>query len=172
MYLRTNVLDGKLRTQFDKPRVNTEVGSRVKQLFEPVVDKNGVVDLEPSGTEDLYASIQSYKDSTDINYILARFTNGEPEVLSQRQGAYGDFTVVPNTYAELLNQVIKGESEFLQLPLDVRSRFNHSFSEWISTAGSDEWYDSMGLSKPVTVSDVPVVEPSATAVVKEIINES
>lgn len=138
----------KVKNHFDRERVHSNVGKRTKVKYSPEVDKNGVLNLREVGEEDLYGFIQSHADSVNIHRIIERFNRGEADVLSRVQGVFGDFVNVPKSYAELLNRVIEGENEFKQLPLDVRSKFNHSFAEFLTAAGSDEWYSVLGIEKP------------------------
>lgn len=135
-------------TQFDfRDRVLSNVGNPVKPVYEAKVDSNGVIDLVQTGIENLYDYIQSFKDSCDINVIVKKFASGDVSVLSKKQGTYGDFSNMPETYAEMLNIVIAGENMFNSLPVETRAKFNHSFREWMSSM--DNWSDfaeKMGLS--------------------------
>ena len=113
------------------------------QGHDPIIQNPGsgervLYALTPSGTENLYESIQSHKDSCDIHVLLARYQNGDVEALSQRQGHYGDFTEMPKTYAELLNTVISGRSYFDSLPVETREKFDHSFEKFMMTMDNME----------------------------------
>ncbi len=147
------------RTQFmSHERVVARPGSRVKPVYSPVYDANGVLDLEQTGQENLYDYIQSHKDSVDIHKILQRFENGDVAALAKVQGMYGDFTDVPRTYAEALNAVISAETTFNGLPVEVRAKFNHSFSQFLAQAGSPQWLAAMGITadaSPVAGSSAP-----------------
>lgn len=136
-------------TQFDaRDRTISNVGDRIKQLYEARVDNNGTVDLVEAGRENLYDYIQSFKESCDINTIVKRFASGDTDVLARRQATYGDFTQLPGTYAELLNTVIQGENYFNSLPLDTRAKFNHSFHEWMASMDNmQEFVEKMGFSE-------------------------
>lgn len=150
-------------TQYTRrERVRAAAGTSIHQLYSPRYDKSGRLELVPNGTEDIYPMIQSHKDSVDINVLLARYNNGEVDALSRVQGAYGDFTGYPATYAELLNRVIEGEHAFMQLPVDVREKFDHSPTVWMSQIGTDDWFSRMGVSRPEPVpqsTPAPEVNP-------------
>ena len=137
------------RTQYDAhDRVTQNPGSRIKQLYTAKVDRDGVIDLCPSGTENIYDYIQSFRDSVDINVIIQRFANGDVNALNKVQGNYGDFTEFPKTYAEMLNVVIAGREYFDSLPVEIKAKFNHSFAEWLSDMDNmPEWLKMMGLSE-------------------------
>lgn len=120
-------------TQFRKPeRFLSNPGSPVKILYGPEFDEKGRMNLVEKGRENLYDFIQSFKESVDIHVLLKRFANGETDVLSKIQGFYGDFTEFPRTYADLLNTVNEGEAFFNGLPVEVRSKFGHSFPVFMS----------------------------------------
>lgn len=138
----------KFKSHYDRERVISNGGSRIKVKYRAEVDKKGVIDLVEDGEENLYDFIQSHADSVNIHRIIERFNRGEVDVLSRIQGVFGDFTNLPTSYAELLNRVIEGENEFAKLPINVRSEFNHSFAEFLSAVGTDRWYDALGIAKP------------------------
>lgn len=120
------------RTQFDShDRVIQKPGSGVKVLYAPKLQEDGTLKLVEAGTDDLYAEIQSHKDSCDIHVLLNRYQNGDVSALSRIQGVYGDFTEMPKTYADLLNAVLAGEQMFKSLPVDVREKFDHSLEKFM-----------------------------------------
>ncbi len=154
----------KFRTQFDSSeRVYQPAGSPVKILYGPVFDARGVMSLEEIGKHDLYAEIQSHADSVDIHVILQRFEAGDTSVLSRIQGTYGDFTEMPRTFAEALNTIIAAEQYFDSLPVDVRARFDHSFSQFIASMDSPDFARSMGISPDVPSFDGSPSSSSAAA---------
>lgn len=148
------------RTQFDRVRVFTVPGKRIKDTFSAVLTDNGSIDLEKDGVEDVYAFIQSHKDSVDLNLIMQRYARGDVSGLNKVQGSYGDFTQFPKTYAEALQAVITAKEQFMALPLDVREKFGHDSNRYISSIGTPEWMDALGIS----VSDQA---PEMSDVVKE-----
>lgn len=147
------------RTQYDTPvRVTSNPGSRLHKLYHGRVDNDGVFDLVFDGEEDLYEQIQSHAESCDIHTILKRFEAGDLEVLSQRQGVFGDFSEFPTNYAEILNSVIAGENYFNSLPVEVRAKFNHSFREWMASMDKPDFLDRMGVVQHEPIVEDPVVE--------------
>ena len=151
----------------DHRHVESNPGDPVKILYSPVFDRNGVMHLEESGRENLYDFIQSHRDSVDLHKILERFASGDVTALQQRAGAYGDFTEMPKTYAELLNTVINGERTFDSLPREVREKFGNSFHQWLAQAGTPDWLVAMGLVPAESNSpqeppvELPVEPPAA-----------
>lgn len=156
-------------------RVIQTAGSGVRQLYTSELQDNGEIALIPSGVDDLYASIQSHKDSCDIHVLLARYQNGDVEALSQRQGVYGDFTEMPKTYMELLNTVIAGRSYFDSLPVETREKFDHSFEKFMMSMDNMEQFAKiMGFDAPAPdLNPAPPTDPdpAPVPVTKEVKNE-
>lgn len=127
-------------TQFTRQgeRQFSTPGSGMKDTYKMHVDEDGKRELRKSGEYNLYADIQSYKDSVSIDYILSRFVNGDETALSRAQGIYGDFTEMPKTMAELQQRIIDAEDLFYQLPLDIRAQYNHSPSEFYAQLDSEK----------------------------------
>ena len=129
-------------------------GTREKKSYQPIYDRAGVWHLEEMDTKiQTYMEIQSYADECDINLIMARYRNGETDVLSKVQGVYGDFSNVPNDFAEVLNNTIKMEQVFMSLAPEVREKFNNSFEQFGASLGTKEWQDKM--FPPKSEPDVP-----------------
>lgn len=147
-------------TQY-RPRIRfiSNGGQRERILYQPKFDENGVMDLVESGKEDLYDFIQSHAESVDIHVILARFQNGDIDALSRVQGAYGDFTNMPTSYAELLNRVNEGQSFFNSLPVDIRAKFNHNFAEFMAGMDKPDFLEKLGIKSEPEPEPVLPVEP-------------
>lgn len=135
-------------TAYGRPRVRTEAGSRVQPTYKMSVQDDGSRILRKVGEKNLYAQIQSFKDSTDVNYILARFASGDESALSKVQGLYGDFTEMPKTLQELSQRVIDAENIFYTLPIETREKFNHSPSEFFASFGSDKFNEIFTAKNP------------------------
>lgn len=159
------------RTQFDeKPRYVADSGKAIKEEFVGRYDDKGRVVLVPNGTTNMYEYIQSFADSVDINVLLAKYKNGDVEALSRVQGMYADISDMPKTLADMLNKLKAGEEAFASLDVETRAKFNHNISEWFATAGSEEWFNKMGVSIESNKMDSKVETPVDTPVVdKEVV---
>lgn len=154
----------KFKTQFDGyGRVFTNPGDPIKITYAGRYDEKGRVVLEEKGRENLYDEIQSHADSVNINLILKRFVDGETDVLSKVQGFYGDITQMPTNLAESLNHIRACEETFDALPVEVRGKFNHNFTEFLAAAGSPEFLAALGLDQKAASAE----PASATDVVKK-----
>jgi phage internal scaffolding protein len=67
---------------------------------------------------------QHAKDETDINTIVRRFGLTGELPNNVRVPRYGDFTMVSD-YQTAMNMVMEANEAFMQLPAEVRSRFNN-----------------------------------------------
>lgn len=137
----------------------TCAGTETEPEYKLKVDKEGRRNLEIVGESNVYAKIQSFKDSCDVNYILQRFASGDQSALSKVQGIYGDFTTVPTSLAELSQRVVDAENLFNNLPLDVREQFNYSPSEFFASIGSEKF--NAIFASPVDAEEMLVTEQSA-----------
>lgn len=150
------------RTKYSERLIRqSDPGSPMKEDIVATLDKDGFIQLEVVGEFSLYDEIQSHADSCDINLLYKRFVNGETDVLSRVQGMYGDFSAMPKTYADMLNSVIAGERFFDALPVEIKNQFEGSFTHWMATMQTDDWYRKMGYTPKE--SQVKPAEP----VVKE-----
>lgn len=128
-------------------------------------DDIGRIVLKVTGKEDLYAYIQSHRDSVDIKMLVARFQAGDKDVLSRVQGFYGDVSGMPTTYAGMLNAVLAGEQAFDKLPISVKESFHNSFAEWMAAMDSPDFAKRMGLTDGELSSRVAdVASPSGSSV--------
>lgn len=152
----------KFKTQYDeRARVRSFPGNPIKQLYSGAYNERGQVELKEDGTEDLYAFIQSFAESTDIHAIMLRYQNGEVDVLEKVQGFYGDVTEMPRTYAEALQRIADSEKVFMSLPVDVRAKFGHSFSEFLAASQDADFLDRLGVKPEVQPEPVPA-EPTSS----------
>lgn len=139
-------IENRFMTQYDaRQRIDSNPGNPIKQLYTGSYNERGQVELVEDGTEDLYAFIQSFAESTDIHSILQRYQNGEVDVLEKVQGFYGDITEMPRTYAEALQRISDSEKVFMSLPVEVRAKFGHSFSQFLAASQEDNFLELLGV---------------------------
>lgn len=160
------------KTQYDaRDRIVTNPGNPIKQLYSGSYNERGQVELKEDGTENLYDFIQSFAESTDIHAIMRRFENGEVDVLEKVQGFYGDVTEMPKTYAEALQRISDSEKVFMSLPVDVRAKFGHSFSEFLSASNDADFLERLGVQVDANVSPEPSSEVVMSDVKEEVVKE-
>lgn len=137
------------RTMYDAhDTIYAEPGSPDVPIYSPSVDNEGHIVLEEIGVKNLPEYIDSFRESCDINNLVARFNAGDVTALSRTQGAFFDATALPHTYAEMLNTVINAEQTFNSLPLEIREKFDNSYVKWLSMMDDAEQFALlMGVSK-------------------------
>ena len=146
----------KFRTVYERVRITSCPGDPIAADFGFRKDKEGNDVLEIVGKHSIYDEIQAYKDSCDLNKILERFRlTGDPLVLQQRQGFYGDVAEFPKTYAEFLNLSLKAKETFDSLPSDIRDQFDNNVDNFICSIGTEK-FDS--VFKQPEFDDIPVEE--------------
>lgn len=118
--------------------------------------------LRDNGKHDLYAEIQSYKDSCDLATILQSFDLSTMGGLQFDEiGDISDFTSAPKTPGELLNTVARGEVFFNELPNAVRSAFGHSLYNFVNSFGSDDFQTKLEAAYGIERSLAGSSEPSS-----------
>lgn len=103
--------------------------------------------------EDASLAVQDQKDEVDINTIVKRFglTGKLPDDV--RAPTYGDFTDVVD-YQSALNAVIAADQAFMEMPAEVRARFNNDparFVDFCSDAANADEMAKLGLLSPEAV---------------------
>lgn len=71
---------------------------------------------------------QSFAAEVDVNEIVKRAQRtgllGDPVAMANRQAIFGDFSEI-GSYHDAMNRVVAAQGAFMQLPAEVRSRFNN-----------------------------------------------
>lgn len=98
-------------------------------------DENG--DLLPPMTE------QHHKQACDVDLILRKYDKtGLITHVNNAVAHYGDYTEV-NEYQECLNLVNKAKDDFLQLPSEIRKRFENDPGLFFEFAGNPANRDAL-----------------------------
>ena len=134
------------KTQYQRERVTTNSGDRLRIVRAGVLNNKKQIVVKEKGTEDLYAYINSFADSVDIHVLLARFANGDKEALLQRAGAFIDISALPTNINEFVELYHNGEAYFNSLPIEVKEKFNNNMTEFISKIGTKEFNEALSIS--------------------------
>lgn len=115
---------------------------------------------------------QSSAAECDINKIVARFDRtGSITHVSDKVGRYGDFSTVGDYHAAM-NVIAKSNDVFMELPVDVRERFDNDPAKMLAfledpqnrkeavSLGLVEEKKQEGVESPVTGPEAPVVAPT------------
>lgn len=88
-----------------------------------------ILALRPPIKYDDGRTIQSHKDETDINKIMARFQQGEAiSHLVKHEGVYGDFSEYD--FLKETQMLARGREIFDELPGEIRREFHQSPDEF------------------------------------------
>ena len=141
----------KYNTREDCNKFVTNPGDRYMLEYDTIVEPNGKVIITPAGKKDLYQEIQSWKEQTDMHYILNQMALGQYPM--RENVMYGDFTEAPENMQEAMQMMINAEKAFYELPLDTRRKFDNDFKQWMMSAQTDyeEFYKKMGFASDQTV---------------------
>lgn len=156
----------------DKARVSDPLdfisnsGDRYHIVYSPHVLPDGTIELVESGRDDIQEYIDSFRDQTDMAFILERLQVGDTSVLSNKVPFYGDVTQFPKTYAETLQLMIDARASFENLSPEQRNRFDNDFNQYFATAGSEDWLKKLGIELP----ELGEVKPGADGFDDEVKN--
>lgn len=120
----------------------------------------GCFNDEPSLTQ------QSFKDESDINFIVKRFGVGAPISVPARMPTYGDFSGCSD-YREALDAIIAADEAFMALPPRVRERFDNDpalFVDFCSDPSNRSEAMELGLIPPSAPLNGSVLTPNEDSV--------
>lgn len=128
--------------------------------------ERGIEFVQPSLTQ------QQFKDECEIESLLKAHNLGQVMGILNHHGQqplYADVTDVPN-FHDAQNHVSRAREYFEGLPSDVRSRFNNSLAEFLTSLndpGAREALTEMGVFKKTAdkAADKVDVQPPASSVV-------
>lgn len=151
------------RTKEQSAEFRSDPGNRFYIEKHGEVQPNGVIKLVPDKEIDLQEKYNAEYPATTIENILA---NSSPLDSFADDGLHGiDATQLPKTFAEFLQLQIDRKREFDRLPVDVKQKFNNDVSQYMATAGSEEWFDKLGIdfrSPAADQKEQPAPAPAET----------
>lgn len=107
---------------------------------------------------------QSFKQESDINFIVKKFSQtGYIDPTLQRDADYFDGTDL--TFQDAMNLVVAAQNDFDALPSQIRKRFANDPSQFLDFVGDESNVDEMrklGLLPPLPVVEPPQVTGTLT----------
>lgn len=106
---------------------------------------------------------QHARDECDINTIVRRFGLTGELPNNVRMPQYGDFTGATD-YHTALNAVIAADAAFMQLPAEIRSRFNNdagAFVDFCADERNRAEAEKLGLVSAVKATAATTANPAA-----------
>lgn len=125
-----------------------------------LIRKNLVHEPSPGfDCKDPSMTMQEFKDECDVNNILRNYVStGVLTHVSDQVPQFGDFSKVPADYGEALALIEESREAFMQLPSEVREKFDSKPENLISYLQDEKNKDEavkLGLIKqPVTAKPV------------------
>ena len=80
----------------------SDPGTRERIIYSAKINENHVIEVVPAGKEDWQDYIESFRDKTDMAYVLKQLSLGDSSVLNPNQPSYSDFTQIPKSLAEAM----------------------------------------------------------------------
>lgn len=134
----------------------TDPGSRYRPVYTSEILDDGTIELVQTGVEDLQEIYNSQRNSCDVNLIVQQFMAGDPNALNRGNPVFLDLLGAPKSLMEAYQLQYRAEQAFNLLPVEIREKFNQSFTEFLAGAGTPEWFAALKISK----DDVKEVEIS------------
>lgn len=150
-----------------KPGVRQTFSKEIPQ-YHLEVKPNGEKHLvEDALKVNIYDRIQAAALGTDFKEIIKKYQlTGDPAVLAQVQGQYGDFTAVTGSLIQMQAQLDNARTFFEQQPLDVRRKYNNDFMQFFAALDAGEvGKDAQPVATvkaEATPGAAPAVQPAAT----------
>lgn len=133
-------------------------GSRFYVEKHGEVQPNGLIKLIPDKEIDLQEQYNAEYPATTIDNILA---NSSPLQSFADDGMHGlDVTQLPTTFAEFLQMQIDRKRDFDRLPVEIKQKFNNDLNQYMATAGSQEWFDKLGIDLKPAAGDAGSSAPA------------
>lgn len=129
----------------------TNSGSRLHVIRQGRYRDDGSVELYAVETIDVQDQINSHRYECDLSRIIAQLRAGDTSVVNRHVPFYGDASVMPTNYADILNGYNDALYTFAKLDSATKRNFDNDFNKWFASVGSPEWSIGMGFIKP----DVP-----------------
>lgn len=120
-------------------------GDQFRPVYTPEIKSDGQIELVQTGVEDLQQYIDSFKDSCDISVMVQRFLAGDETALRNGNPVFMDLLGAPKTLAEAYALNFRAQHAFENLPADVREKFENNFYNFLSDAGSPEWFEALKI---------------------------
>lgn len=146
------------RTREESVKFASCPGSRFYIEKHGEVQENGTIKLIPDKEIDLQEKYNAEYPATTIENILA---NCNPMESFADDGFHGiDATQLPKSFAEFLQLQIDRKREFDLLPVEIKQKFSNDVTQYMATAGTEDWFTKLGIDlKQASPDPAPVEEP-------------
>lgn len=143
-----------LRAYDPRIRKPAPSGSGMRTEWQLIIGDDGKYKLVKVGETDVYAKIQSHRQSVEIYSLLELYDKtGDEAVLSRRSSSYADVTTLPQTRLDADNLIVGANRLFNSLPADKKKQFD-SFNSFLSAiaAGDVSAFVTEKVTEPASSS--------------------
>lgn len=123
----------------------TPAGDPVVVTYEERINEYGETHLEKIGEKNIHEEIQQYKEESMIENAINRVIDGDVSML-RADGSYIDCTKMPANLMEAQQMIKDLNNTWNKLPIEVRSKYNHSVEQFVGAAGSQQWLEDLGIA--------------------------
>lgn len=121
-------------------------GDGLRQNYTVMTSPSGEKILKPAEIIDEYEQIQSHADECELQKIIMQCGMPHDDMgFFTDPKEYGCLATGPMTLQESLNKIAEAKSKWEVLPEDIKTKFNHSFDEWLKEVGEPAWLEKMGI---------------------------
>lgn len=114
--------------------VCSNAGDRIAPTYTVVYDDDGIAEVEQTGKTDVYAAIQSHRESVDLGIMLDRYALGDPDALNKVQGLCADYTALGITnIADVLNLNVRGQQIFDSMPVAEKEKYGNDYFRFLNS---------------------------------------
>lgn len=151
---------------YERVRKPAPSGSGIRTDWQLIVGDDGKYQLVKVGETDVYAKIQSHRQSVEIYSLLELYNKtGDESVLSQRSSSYADVTTLPQTRMDADNLILGANRLFNSLPADKKKQFD-SFNSFLAAIANGDVSAFSSDSKTVPDSVSSGEEPPEEVEIK------
>lgn len=161
----------KFYTTLERPARRQQTFSKEVSQYHLEVKPNGSkVLVEDAKKVNIYDRIQASAVGVDFKEIIKKYQlTGDPALLQQVQGQYGDFTAVTGSLIQMQAQLDNAKTFFESQSLDVRRKYDNDFMKFFAAldageVGKEEPKPEVKAAETPGATTVPVSEPTASAV--------
>lgn len=106
-------------------------------------------------------TVQSDLESSDINFIVRQYIKTGLVPYGLQIPEYADYTDAPTDFQAAMNFVKAADDVFMEMPADIRSRFNHNpgeFMQFFNDPANQDEAIKLGLAVNIRPSVVDEVD--------------
>lgn len=112
-----------------------DAGSRYKTNFVRHVDIGGKQSLEKVEDTDIHELVQLNAQGNQLCDLISRYLRGDRDAIGDSDSLiFEDLSNAPSDVCEVAERLARVRERFDNLPLDVRSKYNHDLTTFLKAA--------------------------------------